>query len=585
MKRIGKILAAVIIFASLLACSRLHAFACTGIYVGKDASSDGTYIIARSSDNQAVWGNHITVVESSDVPGRQMPVDMDGTVMAILPDHTYKYVATPFFTSTMVANDVANDASACVNECGVSITMAVTAFANDVSLAADPYVENGLTENTADDLILCQSSSAREAVEVLLKLIDEYGNSESNIALITDQNEAWYVEMYTGHQYAAVRLPDDCVSVFGNEFTMEYLSDYEESIVSEGLESLAKENGFAVYGRNNELNLFDTYSGDGMTLPYCHMRTWIGHQVLAPSEYKADYSATERYPLCFKPDQKVSMADVTALIRNRYEGTKYNPDETGRIDMRVIGTDTAMSVHALQVYPNLPTEMSALIWESTGPAIYGIFVPVSNAALSVSDAYGKDQGADEQNHFDTENYPYYAFKELSTLCVERDDYIVYGQPVRAYWNEAEGKMYATMPIVLQNAAQMKDKNVAAEYITQYCNSVQEKAFADAKQLVNDVLWEESKNSNTMKTGRNPETGERWDKERVLDPMAITLDATAYGMIPEIQAATAGNGNGTVSSGDAGGGRMFVPLVIFAVIAVFAGIVLAVMKKTETKDPK
>lgn len=68
-------------------------------------------------------------------------------------------------------------------------------------------------------------------------------------------------------------------------------------------------------------------------------------------------------------------------------------------------------------------------------------------------------------------------------------------------------------------------------------------------------------------------------------MAITLDATAYGMIPEIQAATAGNGNGTVSSGDAGGGRMFVPLVIFAVIAVFAGIVLAVMKKTETKDPK
>ena len=140
-------------------------------------------------------------------------------------------------------------------------------------------------------------------------------------------------------------------------------------------------------------------------------------------------------------------------------------------------------------------------------------------------------------------------------------------------------MYATMPIVLQNAAQMKDKNAAAEYITQYCNSVQEKAFADAKQLANDVLWEESKNSNTMKTGRNPETGERWDKERVLDPMAITLDATAYGVIPEIQAASTGNGNGT---GTSGGGRMFVPLVIFAVIAMFAGIVLAVMKKTEKK---
>ena len=46
------------------------------------------------------------------------------------------------------------------------------------------------------------------------------------------------MEMYNGHQYAAVRLPDDRVCAFGNEFLLQYLSDYADCIVSPGLESL-----------------------------------------------------------------------------------------------------------------------------------------------------------------------------------------------------------------------------------------------------------------------------------------------------------------------------------------------------------
>lgn len=50
-------------------------------------------------------------------------------------------------------------------------------------------------------------------METLLGLIDTYGSSEVNIALIADQSETWYVEMYNGHQYAAVKLPSDRVMV------------------------------------------------------------------------------------------------------------------------------------------------------------------------------------------------------------------------------------------------------------------------------------------------------------------------------------------------------------------------------------
>ena len=515
------------------------AMACTGIYVGSEVSDDGTVMIARSSDNQAVWGNHVTVTERvENEPGRTMPVDMECKVMAELPDTTYKYTATPFFESTMSANNVPNDATACTNEYGVAMTMAVTAFANAKALKADPLIESGLTENTATDLVVCQSKTAREAAEVLTSLIDKYGSSEGNIALIADQNEAWYVEMYTGHQYAAVKLPADAVSVFGNEYSIEYLSEYEDSIVSKDLESLPKKAGFAVYGEKNELNLFETYSGHEVTTEYCHMRTWIGHQVLAPSQYGGDYNEETLYPLCFKPDKKVSLADVCALLRNRFEGTQYDPDETGRIDMRVIGTDTAMSVHVLQVYKDLPAEMSALTWESTGPAIYGVFVPVSNAATSISSAYGKDQPAKDAGVFDADNYPYYAFKELTTLCVDRDKYKTYGKPVRDYWNDAEKGMFKVMPEVLSKASELKGKAEAAEYITAYCNDMQTQAFEDARHLVNDVMWTESKNSNTMKLGRNPETGEVLDKERVLPPMEVSLDPSVYGQVPDVSKAPA-----------------------------------------------
>ena len=100
--------------------------------------------------------------------------------------------------------------------------------------------------------------------------------------------------MYNGHQYAAVKLPEDRVCVFGNEFSLEYLSDYEDCIVSPELESLAEENGFAVYGRENELNLLASYSGDEVVTNYSHMRTWMGHKVLSPDDYGAYYK-NEKY--------------------------------------------------------------------------------------------------------------------------------------------------------------------------------------------------------------------------------------------------------------------------------------------------
>ena len=275
-----------------------------------------------------------------------MPVSLDGKIKTEIPATTYHYTATPYMNSTVVRNQGISNAATCTNEYGVAMTMSVTGFPNNASLKADPLVEDGICEDTAVDLVICQSKTAREGVDTLLGIVDKYGSSGSDIAIIADQKEVWYVEIYTGHQYAAVKLPRDKVSVFGNEYSLEYLSDYEDNITSKDLISLAEEKGFAVYGKNGEINLLDTYSGKQTTLDYSHMRTWIGHQILAPSKFCTDYNRNSMYPLCFSPDKKVSIEDVSQIYRNRYEGTKYSPDETGREDMRVIGSETTL-VHIL----------------------------------------------------------------------------------------------------------------------------------------------------------------------------------------------------------------------------------------------
>ncbi len=134
--------------------------------------------------------------------------------------------------------------------------------------------------------------------------------------------------------------------------------------------------------------------------------------------------------------------------------------------------------------------------------------------------------------FDTANYPYYRFKELCTLCVEPGDCRIYGQPVRAYWHEAEAAMAQNLGTVLRLAAAMEDRGAARRFITECCNLLQEQAFSDAGQLLNSVRWYRSKNCNTLKNEQNPETYEVLDELRVIPPMEIRLDASVWQTILE-----------------------------------------------------
>lgn len=91
-----------LIFAFFVICMLLAGTAsvsaeCTGVYVGPEASSDGSVILARCNDTQGTNPSRVNVMPRvENQPGRTMPVDMAGKVQAKLPKTTYKYTEIPF---------------------------------------------------------------------------------------------------------------------------------------------------------------------------------------------------------------------------------------------------------------------------------------------------------------------------------------------------------------------------------------------------------------------------------------------------------------------------------------------------------
>src|SRR5574344_2746661 len=92
-----------------------------------------------------------------------------------------------------------------------------TIFSSERALSFDPYVENGLAENCTYNIVLPYIHTAREGVERLSKLIEEYGSAEGFAIGFIDRRETWYLENACGHRWLACRMPNNFYFVTGNQ--------------------------------------------------------------------------------------------------------------------------------------------------------------------------------------------------------------------------------------------------------------------------------------------------------------------------------------------------------------------------------
>ncbi|TPF93530.1 peptidase C69 [Bifidobacterium sp. UTBIF-68] len=404
---------------------------CTTILIGKNASYDGSTIIARDDDSGSgrYDPKHLVAVAPEDQPRHYRSVLSH--VEVDLPDDPCRYTIAP---NVLHNRGVLAEAGA--NEHNVAMSATETIAVNERVLAVDPLVEfkpaqgepgapyyqaeqpGGIGEEDIITLVLPYVTTAREGVARLGELLETYGTYESNGVIISDVDEIWYVETIGGHHWIARRVPDDCYATIPNQLGIddfdltdafgkqrEYMcsADLREFIAghhldrtmgapavfggrhshSAGFGAVAGAGAAALPDRFNPRKVFGTNTAKDHI--YNTPRAWYMQRYLNPSE---DWdSPTARYtpesgdiPWCRVPEDKVTLEDVDFLLSSHFEGTPYDPYGTkgtaeSRHRYRPIGVNRTGHMVAIQLRPYVPTCSRAVMWVSFGSGPFTTIAP------------------------------------------------------------------------------------------------------------------------------------------------------------------------------------------------------------------
>ncbi len=462
-----------------LMVSTAKASACTGVYVGKKASADGSAIVGRSEDQgSGAYNKRFYVRPAISEAGRTYVDTGDGqeNFSVPLPEKTYKYTYIP---DSSDAGD--GEYPACsMNEYGLTVVATVTAAAKDEYLELDPYITPGLREAILAGVLAAQCKTARESVDKLAEMMEEYGSAEGNILFFVDQKEAWMFECYGGHGYAAMKMPEDKVAVFGNNFMIETVDreDKENFVISEKLFDLMDKLGPVIEaGKYNIAKSISVNPREEVS----NMRTWVGHKILAPSTVGA-YSDEIFYPLFYTPDEKVTVETVMDIFRNRYEDTIYDmrtPENKGR---RPIGVTRTGEVHIVQTFDHLPEDSCHLQWLALGNAEHSVFIPAFGGITDTNEAYHVDGSRYDDNSM------YSANKKICAIAETDREFLSKG--TKDFWKIQEQLMIKEMneEVSKVEAVYAQGLEAGRKYVTDLAEHYAEKQFKNSKLLFDDLFW-------------------------------------------------------------------------------------------------
>jgi len=376
---------------------KFSAMSCTTILVGKNASNDGSTMIARTDDG------HFDVKKLIVVEPQKQPRKYKSVLSHVeidLPDNPMSYTSCP-----SVDPKDGTWAATGINAANVGMTATETITSNPRVLAADPLVEykkakpgkekevpGGIGEEDIVVLVLPYIHSAREGVLRLAELLEKYGTYESNGIAFNDENEVWWLETIGGHHWIAKKVPDDVCAINPNQFGMDSF-DLEDAfgekknhLCSADLRSFIADNHLDT-NQNGKFNPRDIFgSHTDMDHIYNTPRAWFMGRYITPYSHKwegpdAEFTPeSDNIPWSFVPDRKLAVEDVAYMLSAHYQGTPFNPytsHDTGVRGMyRSIGINRTGVTTICQIRPDVPEEIKGLEWICFGSTTFGAFLPV-----------------------------------------------------------------------------------------------------------------------------------------------------------------------------------------------------------------
>ena len=377
---------------------------CTTIIIGQEQTADGSMIVARSEDWDAMEAKNYEIFEDTDNGPREF-VAMDSPFRCELPEKALGYSAlSPY-------NLHGHWGSAGFNTAGVGMSATESIFSSDEVLKHDPLVENGVAENSVFNITLPYVHTAREGVERLGMLIEKYGIAEGFGIGFVDNKEIWYLETACGHRWLACRMPKDQYFVTGNQsrFRTYDPNDKENYLASADLIEFAEKHGLY----NPAQGAFDfhvAYARDVvLDTTYNYPRVWGLQQLFSP-EIKNDVTKNT-FPVFAKPAHKITLTELRTAFRFHYDNTEHDPylNSNPKEPYRPVSIFRTTQTHLLQVRPELPQAIGCINYVAMGMADLGMFLPLYQGITSYPEAYTKGNGESSADS------AYWKFRKIMVL--------------------------------------------------------------------------------------------------------------------------------------------------------------------------
>ena len=484
--------------------------ACCGFIIGRQLTKDGTTLFGRTEDYPYYPNggkhnkNYVVVGAKNYKEGDQLEDESNG--------FTYPHATSEMkYTATYdsARGDGSNGAFGehGFNEAGVSMTSTVTAIPNKKVLKTDPLTENGIPEAAMLDVVLPRVKSAREGVEFLAKVIEEKGSAEGNVVVFADQNETWYMEILSGHQYVAVKVPEDKYAVFANTYYLGHvdLNDKENVIASKDVEKVAKESGNYKTDKDGNFHIAKSY-GPEKYAEGDRSRTYAGITLLDPNAkvtYEDDEYELFRTPT--DPNKKYTLEDAFALQRNRFEhlngrfvpddqiGVKKQGDDGSNDTVRkdqykyALGNENVIDAHVYQINPNLPKTFGGTVWLGMGPSRNTPYVPFYGNVKDTYKAFKPQTATYDPNSW------YWTVWHIDQMAINNQD--LFGKSIQNHWKALEEQLIIEQKVSDSKYAALKADEAAAKAAE---NQVTEDALARSERLFKQFKQYESELSATLK---------------------------------------------------------------------------------------
>lgn len=481
--------------SSLVLSMAMPTFACTGIIVGKDLTSDGSFIFGRTEDYQRNRTMRLVTHPRGEIKKGDKLVDVNNGFEYIHKEDSLKFFSTPDSSAKPKDMEQGVYDAAGYNEAGVGIFCTVSADPSEEIEKADPFVKNGVNEASMTTFLLAHARSARGAIELLADTIDKQGASMGDIVAFGDQDEVWYMEIYSGHQYVAINYPTDKFSIFPNDYWLGGvdLNDKENVIASKDIVEVAKKAGTYKETADGLMDMAGSY-GPKEIAETSRSRVWSGIHDLDPNS-KVPYDA-KRFDLLndlSEGSEKIDINHALNVFRNRFEGTDYVPSDNKaerkanpKTHKRPIGSINTMQAHIFQIKEGYPKEAPGLMWMTLGSPLNIPWIPIFPDINNST-----DEAKNNAPTYDANSY-YWVGSSVNDLVSGNREEL--GESTRKTVTDFEDKIMKELPQIEKEWIELysKDKEKAAEFSTNKTMEWEKEAF----DLEKDLQGELSKVSKT-----------------------------------------------------------------------------------------